>query len=331
VSTDDLLRVEHLSVEFRTELGWVRVVDNVSFTLPRGSTLGLVGESGSGKTVTALAMMGLVAPRSSRVTGSVVLDGRELVGLSEREMSRVRGAQMAMVFQEPRRSLDPAFTVGDQIAEVLVRHEGQSRREAWDRAVGLLERVGIPDPGRRAKSYPHQFSGGMCQRVMLAMAMACKPKVLIADEPTTALDVTVQKEMLALITELTDSFGVSVLFITHDLGVISEVCEDLAVMYAGQVVEFAGLDDVLSSPRHPYTEGLLAAMPSTIMGARRLRSIPGAVPAPHEWPISCRFAERCAYVDEARCLAAPVALIASDAAHAARCVREEELSLKGVG
>ena len=329
-TTGDVLSVKDLSVEFHTEDGWIRVVDNVNLSLGAGTTLGLVGESGSGKTVTSLAIMGLIAGKNARLTGSVKLLGRELVGLSEGELSNLRGSEMAMVFQEPRRSLDPAFTVGDQIAEVIRRHEGVSKKQAFAQAVEMLEKVGIPDAKSRAKAYPHQFSGGMCQRVMLAIALACKPKLLIADEPTTALDVTVQKEMLALMNQLQADFDVSILFITHDLGVVAEMCDDVNVMYAGQVVEAAGLHELFESPQHPYAEGLLAAIPESVPRGGRLRSIPGAVPAPSEWPTSCRFFSRCAYAVPGRCDEGPVALAAVQPGHAVRCVRAGELELKGI-
>lgn len=328
--TDDVLCVRDLSVEFHTEDGWVRVVDKVNLSVGAGTTLGLVGESGSGKTVTSLAIMGLITGKNTRISGSVKLLGRELIGLSERELSNMRGSEMAMVFQEPRRSLDPAFTVGDQIAEVIRRHEGVSKKEAFAQAVDMLDKVGIPDPQRRAKAYPHQFSGGMCQRVMLAIALACKPKLLIADEPTTALDVTVQKEMLALMNQLQDDFDVSILFITHDLGVVAEMCDDVNVMYAGQVVESTGLYELFEKPRHPYTEGLLAAIPESVPRGGRLRSIPGAVPAPSEWPNSCRFFSRCAHAVAGRCDGAPVELLSAGDGHATRCIRDGELTLKGI-
>ena len=324
-----VLEVEDLCVEFHGDHGWTRVVDHVSLNLQAGHTLGLVGESGSGKTVTSLAVMGLLPQRGARMTGSIRLNGRELIGLSERELQELRGSEVAMVFQEPRRSLDPAFTVGDQIAEVIRRHEGVSRKAAWTKAVEMLERVGISQPQRRAKAYPHQFSGGMCQRVMLAIALACEPKLLIADEPTTALDVTVQKEMLRLMNELQASMGVSILFITHDLGVVGEMCDEVNVMYAGQVVEQTSVVSLFESPRHPYTEGLLSAIPETVPAGGRLRSIPGAVPAPAEWPTSCRFFARCAHAVEGRCDVAPVPLIEIDGGQS-RCVRVDELILQGV-
>lgn len=324
------LEIDGLSVEFLTPDGWVRVVDDVNFSVPRGVTVGLVGESGSGKTVTSLAVMGLLPLDTARVSGSIKLAGRELVGLRQRELADIRGSQMAMVFQEPRRSLDPAFTVGFQIAEVLRRHEGLGRREASERATELLGRVGIADAARRARAYPHEFSGGMCQRVMLAIALACRPQLLIADEPTTALDVTVQKEMLGLINDLQEELDISILFITHDLGVVAEVCDWVNVMYAGQVVESTPMDQLFWQPRHPYTEGLLAAIPETTPKGGRLRAIRGAVPAPSERPTGCRFSPRCAHAHIDLCESRPVELLRSGSERSVRCVRSDEITLKGI-
>ncbi|MCD2099281.1 peptide/nickel transport system ATP-binding protein [Rhodococcus rhodochrous J3] len=327
---DDVLQIDRLSVEFSTDHGWTKVVDDVSFNVPLGTTVGLVGESGSGKTVTSLAVMGLLPSRGVRVTGSVQVAGREMVGLTDRQLSDIRGADVSMVFQEPRRSLSPAFTVGDQIAEVVRRHEGLSKKASFTRAVEMLDIVGIDHAARRARAYPHEFSGGMCQRVMLAIAMVCKPKLLIADEPTTALDVTVQKEMLRLMKELQHEFDVSILFITHDLGVVAEMCDRVNVMYAGQVVESTTIDDLFDDPRHPYTEGLLAAIPDPRAKGARLSAIPGAVPAPWDWPNTCRFQARCTHAEPGRCDAAPIALHDLTEGRGVRCVRESELTLKGL-
>ncbi|WP_280490220.1 ABC transporter ATP-binding protein [Nocardia carnea] len=329
-AVDDILRIENLSVDFPTDLGWTRVVDGVSLRVPPGTTVGLVGESGSGKTVTSLAAMGLLPPGRSRVSGSIRIAGREMVGLSESELADIRGADVSMVFQEPRRSLSPAFTVGDQIAEVVRRHQGATKKESVARAVEMLDLVGIPDPRKRADAYPHEFSGGMCQRVMLAIAMVCRPKLLIADEPTTALDVTVQREMLRLMKDLQHEFAVSILFITHDLGVVAEMCDHVTVMYAGQVVETTTIDDLFDDPRHPYSEGLLAAIPNPHDKGRRLSSIPGAVPAPWDWPQTCRFAARCEYAEPGRCDTRPVHLEQIAGSRAVRCVRERELDLRGL-
>jgi oligopeptide/dipeptide ABC transporter ATP-binding protein len=326
-----VLEIRDLAVEFRTERGWVRVVDGVDLRVERGRTLGLVGESGSGKTVTSLAAMGLLPRGEHRIpTGEILLSGQNLVGMGERSLADLRGEDVAMIFQEPRRSLDPAFTVGDQIAEVYRRHRGLSRKAATAEAVTMLDTVGIADAHRRVGDYPHQFSGGMCQRVMLAIALACRPKLLIADEPTTALDVTVQAEMLRLMNELQGEFGVSILFITHDLGVVAEMCDDVTVMYAGQVVESSPLEDLFSRPRHPYTEGLLAAIPDHAVAGGRLRSIPGSVPAPWDLPGGCRFHPRCEHALAGLCDTAENPLRGALDGRPARCLRVDELELKGV-
>lgn len=325
-----VLEVTDLSIQFKSEHGWSTVVDHLDLTLDRGETLGLVGESGSGKTVTSLAIMGLLTGPRVRISGSVKLQGRELVGLSKREMNALRGKSIGMIFQEPRRSLNPAFTVGDQIAEVVKRHqEGVGRREAWARAVEMLDLVGIPDAAARAHEYPHQFSGGMCQRVMLAMAVACEPVVLIADEPTTALDVTVQAQVLDLLTELQDRMGLGILFITHDLGVVAETCDRVAVLYGGQVMETTGAEDLFYDPQHPYTEGLLASTPDAQVRAERLYAIPGTVPAAWNWPHGCRFHPRCAYAQAGLCDAGTVSLSGAES-HQVRCARADALELEGI-
>jgi oligopeptide/dipeptide ABC transporter ATP-binding protein len=326
-----LLEVDGLSVEFRTEQGWVRVIDDVRFTLAGGRTLGLVGESGSGKTVTSLAVMGLLPPRSSRVTGSVRFDGRELVGAPESELTDLRGRDIGMIFQEPRRSLNPSFTVGEQIAEIARRHLGLSRAEAWSRAVEMLDTVHIADAARRARHYPHEFSGGMCQRVMLAGALVCRPKLLVADEPTTALDVTVQSRMLRLMDDLQDEFDLSILLITHDLGVVAEMADDVAVMYAGELVEQGPIDALLIRPEHPYTAGLLASSPDGQEQGERLSYIAGSVPAVGRRPGGCRFHPRCEHSTAGRCDAGPIALADVGPDRRSRCARTAELSLLGVG
>ncbi|MGC0367414.1 oligopeptide/dipeptide ABC transporter ATP-binding protein [Rhodococcus sp. 27YEA15] len=327
---DNVLEISDLSVDFVTDRGVARVVDNVGITVPAGTTVGLVGESGSGKTVTSLAVMGLLPTKVSHITGSIRICGREVVGLGEDELSNIRGADVSMVFQEPRRSLNPAFTVGHQIGEVLRRHEGLSKKAAHIRAAELLEMVGIDNAKRRASAYPHEFSGGMCQRVMLAAAMACKPRLLIADEPTTALDVTVQKEMLRLMKELQQEFDVAILFITHDLGVVAQMCDQVNVMYAGQVVESTTTDGLFDDPRHPYAEGLIEAIPDPYSKDRKLKAIAGAVPAPWDWPTSCRFNQRCRYAVPGVCDAHPVSLHATPDGGTVRCVRSDELELRGL-
>lgn len=323
-----VLEVEHLSVEFRTAHGPVRVVEDVSFTLRAGETLGLVGESGSGKSVTSLALLGMIGPpNGSMPEGSVRLMGRELTGMPERQLRRIRGREMSMIFQEPKRSLDPAFTVGDQIAETLRAHLGLSRRDAWQQAVRMLDTVGIPSASRRAHDYPHQFSGGMAQRAMLAIALCCEPKVLIADEPTTALDVTVQAKVLDLIRDLQHDMGLALLFISHDLGVVAEMCDQVAVMYAGEVVEHASANEVFFHPKHPYTSALLEAIPRPNVEGGRLAAIPGVVPPAHAWPSGCRFHPRCEHAVDRCGEEVPVAI---GSGISVRCLRAGELHLRGV-
>jgi peptide/nickel transport system ATP-binding protein/oligopeptide transport system ATP-binding protein len=295
--TEAQLRVEGLRTFFRTPRGLLRAVDGVSFELAPGATLGLVGESGSGKSVTALSVMRLV-DRPGRVEpGShIAFEGRDLAQLSENEMSRIRGNDISMIFQEPMTSLNPVFTVGDQIAEAVTLHEGLGKRDAIARAVEMMRLVGIPSAEKRVHDYPHQLSGGMRQRVMIAMALSCNPKLLIADEPTTALDVTVQAQILELMKDLRERLGMSILLITHDLGVVAEMVDEVAVMYAGRIVERGPVAEVFAEPQHPYTEALLRSIP--LLGMRYtqpLEAIRGMVPSPHDWPDGCRFAPRCDY------------------------------------
>jgi oligopeptide/dipeptide ABC transporter ATP-binding protein len=292
-----LLEVENLRTYFETEAGLARAVDGVSFSVDKGEVLGIVGESGSGKSVTSLSIMRLVPQPPGRIMpGSRILfKGRDLLGLSAAEMRHIRGNDIAMIFQEPMTSLNPVYPVGDQIAEAIRYHRGVGKRQARARAVELLRQVGIPDPERRAADYPHQLSGGMRQRVMIAMAISCEPDLLIADEPTTALDVTIQAQILDLLAELRERLGMAMILITHDLGVVAQVCDRVVVMYAGQVVEEASVDDLFREPRHPYTEGLLKAIPRLGKPVERLAVIPGTVPSPTAWPVSCRFHPRCPY------------------------------------
>src|SRR5713101_3779454 len=274
-----LLEVRDLRTSFFLEGGEARAVDGVSFALDAGRVLGLVGESGCGKSVTALSLMRLVPPPGRIVGGEVRLDGRDLLGLPERDMRAVRGAGMAMIFQEPMTSLNPVFTVGSQIAEAIRLHRRASRRAAWARAVELLAEVGISEPERRARDYPHRLSGGMRQRVMIAIAISCEPRVLVADEPTTALDVTIQAEILDLLRTLRERRGMALVLITHDLGVVAEQADEVAIMYAGRIVEHASVVDVFERPLHPYTQALLRSMPGLGSERRdRLETIPGQVP-----------------------------------------------------
>ena len=298
-----LLEVHDLAVSFSRAGRRVRVLDGVSFAIEPGEILGVVGESGSGKTVTALALARLLGEQGAIERGRVLLAGRDLTALSADEMTEVRGRDLAMIFQEPMTSLNPLLRAGYQVAEVLMEHVGLGRAEAMSQAVTLLDQVGIADAPRRAEAYPHQLSGGMRQRVMIAMALACKPKLLIADEPTTALDVTIQAQILALLRDLRDRTGAAILLITHDLGVIAETADRVLVMYAGEIVEEAPVDLLFENPRHPYTRGLLSSVPrlgEAEHGIRRLAEIPGVVPSLREEIPGCVFAPRCAYATE-RC------------------------------
>ncbi len=289
-----VLSVRNLVVEFSTPDGVVRAVDGLSFDVPRGGCLGIVGESGSGKSVTALAIMRLLSEPAGRiVSGQVLLDGVDLAAQSQTEMQKRRGRDLAMVFQEPMTSLNPVFPVGDQIAEAVELHTKLGRRAAWRQAVEALALVGIPDPERRASNYPHELSGGMRQRVMIAMALACEPKLLIADEPTTALDVTIQAQILDLMRSLRDRLSTAILMITHDLGVVAEIADDVVVMYAGRVAENQSVHHLFAKPGHPYTEGLLNSIPRLDDHRRRLSQIPGTVPSPFAMPPGCRFHPRC--------------------------------------
>ena len=323
-----LLEVRDLRVEFSTDGGKARAVDGVSFEVREGETLGIVGESGCGKTVTSLAMMGLIpSPPGRTLPGSSIrFRDRELVGAPQKVLRELRGNEMGMIFQEPMTSLNPVFPVGSQIAETLSRHRGMKRKEALEQSEALLKEVGIPEPGRRLHEYPHQLSGGMRQRVMIAMALACEPALLIADEPTTALDVTIQAQILELLAELQRRRGMAVLLITHDLGVVAEVCDRVAVMYAGQVVETGDVHQIFGDPRHPYTRGLLASLPRLDNRGGRLQPIPGVVPSPTAWPTGCRFAPRCRFAWD-RCRAEPPPLLGvgdHPEARGSRCWLEEE-------
>jgi peptide/nickel transport system ATP-binding protein len=294
--TAPLLSIRDLHTSFYTESGVARAVDGVSFDIGAGETLGIVGESGCGKSVTALSILRLIQPPGRIETGSVIeFDGKNLVTLDDADIRDIRGNRISMIFQEPMSALNPVFTVGDQVAEVARVHAGMSRRDAWERAVEMLELTGMPDAEARARQYPHQLSGGMRQRVLIAMALMMKPALVIADEPTTALDVTIQAQILDLLLDLQKKIGTSILMITHDLGVIAETASRVIVMYAGEVVEQAEVDELFAKPHHPYTEGLMHSMPHIGHDQERLNVIPGTVPAPTEWPSGCRFRERCPY------------------------------------
>ena len=294
-----VLRVDGLVTTFATPQGLIRPVDDVSFEVRHGRTLALVGESGCGKSVTALSIMRLIPESTGRIAGGrIELEGQNLLALSPRELLRFRGNRAAMIFQEPMTALNPVLTVGSQVAEVFRLHQGASRSQAWQRAIGMLQKVRIPDAASRAENYPHELSGGMRQRVMIAMALACNPTLLIADEPTTALDVTIQAQVLRLMQELQRELGTSILFITHDLGIVAEMADDVAVMYAGRIVERASTIDLFERPMHPYTRGLLRARPQLDSDkATPLATIGGMVPALTALPPGCRFADRCPLVE----------------------------------
>ena len=317
-----ILEVRDLRAWFFTDQGVAKAVDGVSFDVQAGETLGIVGESGCGKTVTSLAILGLLPQPPARILegSSVRLAGEELVGAPEARLRALRGNEISMIFQEPMSSLNPVYTVGDQIGETLRLHRGMDRRAAREATVAVLDEVGIPDPSRRIDEYPHQLSGGMRQRVMIAMAIACAPKLLIADEPTTALDVTIQAQILELLAELRRAHGMAVLLITHDLGVVAEVCDRVVVMYAGQVVETGSVEDIFTRPAHPYTRGLLGSLPSLEARGRRLVSIPGTVPSPLHWPEGCRFRARCSLAGVGCELVQELAPVGANG-RAARCWR----------
>jgi peptide/nickel transport system ATP-binding protein len=313
-----VLDVRDLRVTIARPGGDVAAVDGVSFQVERGRVLGLVGESGCGKSLTALALLQLLPP-IARLQGSVRLNGRELVGLPDAALRPLRGAELAMIFQEPMTALNPVMTVGAQVAEAVTAHRPLGRRAAWAHAVDLLARVGIAEPARRARDYPHQLSGGMRQRVMIAMAIACEPKVLIADEPTTALDVTIQAGILELLRELRTEHGMALVLITHDLGVVAEQADNVAIMYGGRIVEQAPSTALFADPRHPYTAALLRSMPTLGRGSDRLLAIPGNVPALGQLPSGCGFRDRCAQAT-VECGYAPPPLRALPDGHAVACV-----------
>ena len=315
--TDPLLEIRDLAVGFRTERGVLRAVDGISFDIAPGSTLGLVGESGCGKSVTALSIMRLVAPPGRIACGTIRYRGADLLTLPDKAMRAVRGNRIAMIFQEPMTSLNPVFTVGDQVGEAVRLHQRLGKAQARARAVELFRRVGIPSPDDRVDAYPHQLSGGMRQRVMIAMALACTPDLLIADEPTTALDVTIQAQVLDLLKSLQRELGMSILLITHDLGVVAEMCDHVIVMYAGKIVEHAPTQQLLTAPRHHYTLGLLRSRPGFRERGERLQEIPGMVPSLYEPLQGCAFADRCSAA-RAKCRSELPQLVSVDCASADR-------------
>ena len=315
-----LLELKALAVDFATDDGTVYAVDGIDLALAHGRTLGLVGESGCGKSVTSLAIMGLLPPENSTVRGEVWFEGRNLLTLDANKLRDLRGARLAMIFQEPMTSLNPSYTIGDQIIEAIRRHQGLDAAAARARAIEVLKLVRIPSPEKRVDDYPHKLSGGMRQRAMIAMALACGPQLLIADEPTTALDVTIQAQILDLMRGLRRDTGTAIILITHDLGVVAEMADDVAGMYAGQIVERAAVRDLFARPEHPYTVGLLGSIPRLDEKRERLPSIEGRVPDMTRPPSGCRFAARCPFV-EPECVAAPPALVEVAPGHLSRCRR----------
>jgi peptide/nickel transport system ATP-binding protein len=318
-----LLEVDNLQTHFPTRSGLVRAVDGVSFHLDRGELLGLVGESGCGKSITALSIMRLIAPPGRIMSGQILFDGKDLLKLSDAEMREMRGDDIAMIFQDPMTSLNPVFTVGEQIAEALRLHRKMSNKQARQATIEAMREVAIPDPARRVDDYPHQLSGGMRQRVMIAMALACNPKLLIADEPTTALDVTIQAQILELLDELRKQRQLAVLLITHDLGVVAEVADRVAVMYTGRIVEESPVEELFARPKHPYTEGLLRSVPklsiTDVVKKSRLETIEGVVPRPTDLPPGCHFAPRCRY-RMPRCTEEEIPLYQLEGSVQVRCV-----------
>ncbi|MBN1635333.1 MAG: ABC transporter ATP-binding protein [Deltaproteobacteria bacterium] len=326
--TQDLLEVEDLSTHFFTPEGIVRAVDGVDLRMKQGRILGIVGESGCGKTVLALTIMRLIPdPPGKIVTGHVFFQGVDLTTLDAQEMRSIRGNKISMIFQEPMSSLNPVFTIGSQIAEVFLLHqkdEASNKSRALEMSIEMLKRVGIENPEKRIKDYPHQLSGGMCQRIMIAMALACKPELMIADEPTTALDVTTQAQILDLMIALQQDSGTSIILVTHDLGVVAQTCQDVAVMYTGKVVEFAGVSDIFSQPLHPYTKGLMKSIPKVGAGltGKKLLAISGNVPTFKNMPDGCTFHDRCPEVMEKCYLQAPP-MFRPEKGHCVRCWRHE--------
>jgi peptide/nickel transport system ATP-binding protein/oligopeptide transport system ATP-binding protein len=319
-----LLDVRSLSTHFFTEDGVVRAVENASFEIYPGEILSLVGESGCGKSVTGLSILKLIpTPPGRIVNGEILFDRRNLLQLEEKEMERVRGNDISMIFQEPMTSLNPVFTIGDQIMEAITLHQGVDRTEARKRTIEMLDRVQIPSPETRIDAYPHQLSGGMRQRAMIAMALSCQPKLLIADEPTTALDVTIQAQVLRLLREIQREMGMAVMLITHDLGVVSEIADRVAVMYAGRIFEYGPIEAIFSEMRNPYTKGLMNSIPSLIERKKRLDTIPGQVPNPMDLPIGCKFHPRC-YLMIEDCKKEEPPLFQVNGDHYSRCIRWKE-------
>ena len=322
VKKDYVLEIENLTVEYKVDGEITQAVTDVSLAVEAGKTLGLVGETGAGKTTTALAALRLVPdPPGIIKSGTIKVCGHDMMAANDKQLEKIRGAEISVIFQDPMTSLNPTFTVGDQIAESILLHEKISKNDAWDKAMEMLELVGIPRT--RGSEYPHQFSGGMKQRVVIAIALACNPKMLIADEPTTALDVTIQAQVLEMMKELRDKFQTGMIMITHDLGIVAEICDEVAVMYAGRIVEKGTLDDVFNRTRHPYTEGLFNSLPNINDRKAKLQPIPGLMPDPTNLPVGCAFAPRCKYATEACKQAQPVIRQVSDT-HIVACTAYDD-------
>lgn len=326
-ASDHLLSVQGLSISFRNRSGETAVTRDISFFVRPGERVGMVGESGCGKSVTGLSLLRLLPERTARIQGKILFEGQDLACLPANRMRQIRGRDISMIFQEPMTALDPVFSIGEQLSETLRAHQKMSRHEARERVVEALAEVGIPSPQRRYDEYPHHFSGGMRQRVMIAMALICRPKLIIADEPTTALDVTVQAQIIDLLCSLSETTGTALLLITHDLGVVAETCSRMLTMYAGEVVEDAPVDDVLRRPRHPYTSGLLRSLPRLSAKGESLPSIPGRVPSPAQMPRGCRFRDRCPHAIAGCEDYQPMQKI--DSGRLARCWRYQALELPG--
>ncbi|MBU3839779.1 MAG: ABC transporter ATP-binding protein [Candidatus Ruminococcus intestinipullorum] len=317
---EKLLEVKNLRTEFKRDKTWVTAVNHVSFSIDKGEILGLVGESGCGKSVTSLSLMKLLSPINSRISdGEVLINGKDILKMDKKEIRKIRGHEISMIFQEPMNSLNPCMKIGKQIVEAILLHNDIKKEEAYERAAEVLRLVGIPEPDVTLKSYPHQLSGGMCQRVMIAMAMSCEPELLIADEPTTALDVTIQAQILELMEEIREKKNTGILMITHDLGVVAEMCSRVIVMYAGRIVEEAPVQELFASPKHPYTQGLIASVPKLGSGEESLPSIPGSVPDLAVMPQGCKFAPRCKYAMEICHEQEPELLTDESGVHKCRC------------
>lgn len=322
--SDKLLEIKDLVVSFKSGKERVEVLGGINITIEKGKIVGVVGESGCGKTLTALSVMGLLPVPPARIDkGEVLFNGVDMLSLSDEKLRKYRGNKVSMIFQEPVSSLNPVYTVGDQIGEVIRTHENTTKSEEKERVIDLLKLVGIPSPESRYNNYPHEMSGGMCQRIMIAMALACNPELLIADEPTTALDVTIQAGILALINELRDRIGMAVMLITHDLGVVSQVADEIYVIYAGKVVESGTINEVFSMPSHPYTIGLINSIPSLEEKKEKLYSISGLIPSPNEFPEGCRFNNRCEYAFD-ECFRTEPSLMDLDGKHKSACFKYEE-------